>query len=157
MFGTETYITSRLHCNILRLRLLGWLQTSLTFLPLLRAANLCTIYYVFRQTFSQFSCFPYGFILSFPPLFTHRPKQHRPPRANRYFEILAFISRKWPIHLSGRARAGPGSTDNVRVRAGFLTGSNDSNQTLYRIFRAFSGHSYLAKKRLFVVALMLCS
>jgi hypothetical protein len=58
-------------------------------------------------------------------------------------------------------RAGPGpgpdSTDNVRVQAGFGPGSNDSNQMLNRIFRAFSGHSLFAKKKLFVVTLMLCS
>jgi hypothetical protein len=52
---------------------------------------------------------------------------------------------------------GPGSTDNVRVRIGFGPGSNDSNQTLYRTFRAFSGHSFFANKELFVVALILCS
>jgi hypothetical protein len=52
---------------------------------------------------------------------------------------------------------GPGSTNNIRARAGFRPGSNDSNQTLYRTLRAFSGHSFFAKKKLFVVALMLCS
>jgi hypothetical protein len=51
----------------------------------------------------------------------------------------------------------PDSTDNVRVCAGFGYGSNYSNQTLYRIFRAFSGNSFFAKKKLFLVALILCS
>jgi hypothetical protein len=36
-------------------------------------------------------------------------------------------------------------------------GSNDSNQTSHRAFRAFSGHSICPNKELFVVALILCS
>jgi hypothetical protein len=42
----------------------------------------------------------------------------------------------------GRGLQGPGGTDNVCIRAC----TNDSNQTLYRTFRAFSGHSLLQRK-----------
>jgi hypothetical protein len=46
----------------------------------------------------------------------------------------------------------------AQIMCVFGPGSNDSNQTLYRTFRAFSGHSYfLREKKLFVVALILCS
>jgi hypothetical protein len=57
---------------------------------------------------------------------------------------------------SARAGPVPGSTDNVRVWAGFGPCSNDGNQTSYRPFRALSGLFFL-KEKLFVLALILCS
>jgi hypothetical protein len=45
----------------------------------------------------------------------------------------------------------------AQIIFGFGPGSNDSNQTLYRTFRAFSGHSFFARKELFVVAFILYS
>jgi hypothetical protein len=51
----------------------------------------------------------------------------------------------------------PGLGLLAQIIFGFGPGPNESNQTFYRIFRAFSGHSFLAKKKLFVVALILCS
>jgi hypothetical protein len=44
------------------------------------------------------------------------------------------------------ARPGPNSTDNVRVRAVLGASSNDSSQTLYRMFRASSRRFSLANK-----------
>jgi hypothetical protein len=47
----------------------------------------------------------------------------------------------------GLARpVGPGITDYVWVRVGLGPSSNDSNQTLYRTFRAFSGHFFPKEK-----------
>jgi hypothetical protein len=53
----------------------------------------------------------------------------------------------------GLHKPGPvaGSTDNVWVHAMFGLGSNDSNETLYTTFQAFSGHSFFTRKRLFMV------
>jgi hypothetical protein len=39
----------------------------------------------------------------------------------------------------------------------FGPGSNDSNETLYTTFQAFLCHSFFAREKLFVVALVLCS
>jgi hypothetical protein len=50
---------------------------------------------------------------------------------------------------------GPGLVEQIMLGSG--PGSNDRTQTLYRTFRAFSGHSFFAKKKLFVVAIILCS
>jgi hypothetical protein len=63
----------------------------------------------------------------------------------------------WNPILHQRSLHGPwpGSTDNVRVRAGFGPGLNYTNKTLYRTFRAFSGHYFLAMKKVFLAALML--
>jgi hypothetical protein len=52
---------------------------------------------------------------------------------------------------------GPGNTDKFRVQTGFGRGSNDSNQTLHRTFRAFSVHSVFAEIKLFVAAAILFS
>jgi hypothetical protein len=43
----------------------------------------------------------------------------------------------------------------AQIMFGFGPGSNDSNQTLYRTFRAFSDHSFFAKKKL-QVFLVIC-
>jgi hypothetical protein len=50
---------------------------------------------------------------------------------------------------------GLGLVAQIMFRSG--TASNDSNQALYRTFQAFSGHSFFAKKNLFVVTLVVCS
>jgi hypothetical protein len=42
--------------------------------------------------------------------------------------------------------SGPQPVVRAWVRAGFGPGSNDSNKTWYRAFRAISGHSFFAKK-----------
>jgi hypothetical protein len=39
----------------------------------------------------------------------------------------------------------------------FRPGSNNGNQMLYRIFQAFLAHSSSAEKKMFIVALILCS
>jgi hypothetical protein len=44
----------------------------------------------------------------------------------------------------------------VFVNIYFGPGSKDSSQTVYRTFRAFSGHRFLSNKKLFAVALILC-
>jgi hypothetical protein len=63
--------------------------------------------------------------------------------------LILTVKRKCKVSgLGPRAGPGPGSTDDVRVRAGFGSGPNDSNQTLYRIFLAFLGHSFFSKKKL---------
>jgi hypothetical protein len=52
---------------------------------------------------------------------------------------------------------GPGLVSQIMfgVRAGFGPGSNYNNETLYRTFRAFSGHYFFAKQKLFLAALIL--
>jgi hypothetical protein len=62
-----------------------------------------------------------------------------------------------PRHDTAR-EPGPGLV--AQIMFGFGPGSNDTNQTLYRTFRAFWNHSFFfffAKNKLFVVALILCS
>jgi hypothetical protein len=45
----------------------------------------------------------------------------------------------------------------AQIIFGFRSGSNDSNQTAYRIFPAFLGHSFYHKEMLFIVTHILCS
>jgi hypothetical protein len=75
------------------------------------------------------------------------------PKAVGYFNIVQMhiLIPVLNYATSGRglcgAGPGPGSTDNVPVWAGFGPGSNNSSQTLYRKFRAFSGHFFFAKRK----------
>jgi hypothetical protein len=68
---------------------------------------------------------------------------------------LAEKPRRDPAY--GPVGPGPGRTDNVLVEAGFGPGPNDSNQTFFLIFYAFSGHSFSAIKNVFIVVLISCS
>jgi hypothetical protein len=76
-------------------------------------------------------------------------------------EVPTLIESVWrAYHDHGyrppaRGLHGPGQVAQIMFGSG--PSSNDSNQTLCRTFRAFSGHSVFTKKNLFVVALILCS
>jgi hypothetical protein len=71
-----------------------------------------------------------------------------------HFQFFVELMHFEHIGLEALAR-GPGLVAQIMFGSG--PGSNDSNQTLCRTFRAFSGHYFLAKKKLFIVALILCS
>jgi hypothetical protein len=61
------------------------------------------------------------------------------------------------LDLSPRPDQARGLGLGAQIMFGSGPGSNDSNETLYRTFRASWGHSLFTKKKLFVVALKLCS
>jgi hypothetical protein len=72
--------------------------------------------------------------------------------------LAIFITPFLKVEVCTCSGLGPTRpTDNVRVRSGFGPGSNDSNQTSSRTFRAFSGHSFFAKKRLVDLKMEECS
>jgi hypothetical protein len=55
----------------------------------------------------------------------------RSRRRVRCVDVCTGLSSAWP---GPRAEPGPGSTDDLRVRAGFGRGSNYSNQTFSQLF-----------------------
>jgi hypothetical protein len=77
--------------------------------------------------------------VSASPTFLH--KHHRD--LHRLGSGLRALARPGP-----EAGPKPGGSDNVWVRAGFRPGSNDSNQTIHRTFRALSGHSFFRKEKI---------
>jgi hypothetical protein len=69
----------------------------------------------------------------------------------------AGIRRNSSTIAHGRGLHRPGAGLGLVAQIMFGPGPNNTNQTLKRTSRAFSGHSFIVKKKLFVVALILCS
>jgi hypothetical protein len=90
---------------------------------------------------------------SLPKLFRFTNHNHRMVCHCLRLEVCTGLR----VVLGSRPDPARGPGLGAQIMFGSGPGSNDSNETLYREFRAFSDYSFFAKRKLFVVALILCS